>query len=251
MCAELPNLVVIGAMKCGTTALHRYLDAHPEIGMSAMKETNFFVGPEFRDEEPEPWWRGGQWHRGIDWYASLFDPAKPVRGETSPSYTSPDHPQVPGRMAKVVPDARLVYLVRDPLDRALSQYQHHVGDGAEHRSVGEALLDPESQYLSRSRYHDRLVPFLELFDPSQVLVVVQERLLRDRRPTLRRIYDHVGADPHWWADELAEPWHVGPPLPELPGDVRKSFIEALADDVTRLRELLDDDLPEWAAHARA
>lgn len=246
MDAKLPNVVVIGAMKCGTTALHRYLDAHPEIAMARMKETNYFAGPERPDSEPDPWWRGGQWHRGVEWYASLFDPEVPVRGETSPGYTSPDHPRVADRMAQVVPEARLVYLVRDPVDRALSQYQHHVGDDAEHRPATEAILDPDSQYLLRSRYRDRLAPFLEHFDPSQVLVLAQERLLDERRDTLRRIYEHAGADPGWWSDELAEPWHVGPPLPELPSKAREAFQDAVADDVARLRPLLDQP-PAWAA----
>jgi hypothetical protein len=226
--------------------MHRYLDAHPEIGMAAMKETNFFAGPPVREVEPDPWWRGGQWHRGVEWYASLFDPRALVRGETSPSYTTPDHPHVARRMSEVLPDARLVYLVRDPVERALSQFQHHAGDGAERRPAAQALLDPDSQYLARSRYHERLAPYLDHFDGSQILVVAQERLLHDRRGTLRRVYDHVGADPDWWSDELAEPWHVGPPLPDLPVRARESFRDAVADDVDRLRPLFDQPAT-WAA----
>jgi hypothetical protein len=75
MSTGLPNLVVIGAMKCATTALHRYLDGHPDVSMSAAKETNFSTGPDERpNDDPTTWWRFGQWHRGLAWYTSQFDP---------------------------------------------------------------------------------------------------------------------------------------------------------------------------------
>lgn len=152
----LPNLIVIGAMKCGTTALHRYLDLHPEVAMSEPKELNFFFGPERLDERDEPAARSaGNWHRGVGWYAMQFRPA-PVRGEASPGYTSPSFPEAAERMARVVPEARLVYAVRDPVARAVSQYLHHRADGTERRPIEEALLDPASQYLARSLYHERL-----------------------------------------------------------------------------------------------
>jgi hypothetical protein len=95
----LPNLVVIGAMKCGTTSLHHYLDLHPEISMSRPKELNFFIG----DDGGPGDWRGGTWRRGTAWYAQHFEPAAPVRGEVSPGYTSPSFPYEAGRMAAVVP----------------------------------------------------------------------------------------------------------------------------------------------------
>src|SRR3954470_10329564 len=135
MSGALPTVIAIGAMKCGTTALHRYLDAHPQISMATVKEVNFFIGATTApDGDEDTWWQHGQWHRGVAWYAGLFDETAPVRGETSPGYTSPASTEAAGRMAAVVPDARLVYLVRHPLDRAVSQYRHHVRDGTETRS---------------------------------------------------------------------------------------------------------------------
>ena len=242
----LPNLVVIGAMKCGTTALHRYLDAHPEVSMAAAKEVNFFVGPDTAPSgDPDSWWPTGQWHRGLDWYASLFDQRAPVRGESSPAYTSPHQTEAVARIAATLPEARLVYLVRDPVERAASQHAHHVRDGDEPRPVEEALLDPRSQYLSRSRFHARLAPYLEHFRLDQVHVVVQERLLRARRAELAQIYAHVGADPSWWSDELEQRWHVGDPVP-VPERLRRLFADEVADDVAALRALLDDGLREWS-----
>lgn len=244
----LPNVVVIGAMKCATSALHAYLDAHPDISMSATKELNFFNGPEQPPhDDPDSWWRSGQWHRGLEWYAAQFDPHTPVRGESSPAYTSPDFPEVPDRMANVIPEARLVYLVRDPVERAVSQYAHHRRDGAEHRPLDEAVLDPDSQYLARSRYAERLAPFLEHFDRGQVHVVVQERLLADRDRQIAQVYEHVGVDPDWRDPRHDERHHVGDGRPEVDPALRRAVAQRVGDDVRRLRELLDDDLEEWNA----
>ncbi|HLK94289.1 MAG TPA: sulfotransferase [Nocardioidaceae bacterium] len=248
----LPTVVVIGTMKCGTTALHRMLDSHPEIAMAESKELNFFIGPEVPpDPDPGTWWRTGQWHRGVRWYASQFDARFPVRGESSPGYTSPDHGEVAPRMADVLPDARIVFAVRDPVRRALSQYHHHRRDGAERRSPEEALLDPDAHYLSRGRYHERLQPFLQRFHREQILVVVQERLRSAPARELRAVHAHVGADPE--RDSRPEspqaPSHPGKPSPrraDVEGRLRDAARERLADDLARLRELIQDDIPEWS-----
>src|SRR5215210_6346576 len=95
----LPNLVVIGAQKCGTSGLHYHLGLHPEVSMSKPKELNFFIGER-------------NWPRGEDWYRRHFDPNAKVRGEASPNYTAfPQHVGVPERMASMVPDAKLIYVL--------------------------------------------------------------------------------------------------------------------------------------------
>ena len=94
----LPNLIVIGAAKCGTTSLHEYLNEHPEISMSSEKELYFFV------EEKNL-------GKGLAWYESQFDPSAPVRGESSPGYSAlPLYRGVPERMAETIPDAKLVVI---------------------------------------------------------------------------------------------------------------------------------------------
>jgi hypothetical protein len=244
---RMPEVIVIGAMKCATSAMHHYLDVHPEISMASAKELNFFSGPEDPpDADPQEWWRWGQWHRGPDWYADQFDPDAPVRGEASPAYTAPSSPHAPDRMAATVPEARLFYLVRDPVERAVSQYAHHRRDGTEQRPLEQAVLDPGSEYLERSRYHRRLVPFLQRFPREQVKVVVQERLRERRGAELADIYAHAGVDPEWRDPRQHEDVHVAPSSCPVPDRLRAAVWEQVGDDVERLRELLDDDLPEWA-----
>ncbi len=252
MAGALPNLVVIGAMKCGTTSLHHYLDAHPEIAMSRPKELNFFFGPADAGAADDPaedaGWAQGNWHRGVGWYAGHFDPAATLRGEASPGYTSPAYPEVAARMAALIPDARLVYAVRDPVERAVSQYLHHRRDGAETRDPEEALLDPGSQYVARGRYFERLAPFLAtgVFD-GRITVVAQEELADDPRTTLRRLYAELGVDDDHWSPDLEqrrnESAETPPPLSDR---LLQRLRAAFADDAERLREFTGQDLPRWS-----
>lgn len=240
----LPNLVIIGAMKCGTTALHRALGRHPQIAMSTPKELNFFFGPAHADVASRPSWVDGNRWRGIAWYASHFPAAAPVRGEASPGYTSPDHPRVAARLADLLPHVRLVYLVRDPIARALSQYRHHVRDGTETRPVDEALTDPDSQYLARSRYHERLLPFLDRFPRGQLLVVAQEDLRAHPGRTLRQVVTFAGADPALVPTGATRPSTATMRAP-LDGTLRATLAAALRDDAARLRTVTGRDLPHW------
>lgn len=188
----LPNLIVIGAHRCGTTSLHRYLDLHPEISMSARKELNFFV------DEVVPETRRGPWERGLAWYEAQFDPNAPVRGESSPSYTLyPVYPGVPERMAATVPGARLIYLVRDPYERLVSFYRYRrYVIGIEDRSFAEAMSGLEhNRYVAGSCYAMQLERFLAAgFSLSQILVLEQRDLADRRRETLARVFAFLGVD---------------------------------------------------------
>jgi hypothetical protein len=247
----LPNLVIIGAMKCGTTSLHHYLDQHPDVGMSRPKELNFFFGPADAPRTAAaaqlPDWAQGNWHRGPFWYAAHFDPSATVRGETSPGYTSPSHPQVAGRMADVIPAAHLVLVVRDPVSRAVSQYWHHRREGSEQRDLADALLDPGSQYVSRGRYAERLAPFLaDGTFAGRITIVAQEELRLERRTTLRRLFEALGVDDDFWSPAMDEQRNASPePAPQLDPELRSRLVEALRDDAERLRELAGRDFPGW------
>jgi hypothetical protein len=213
----LPNLVVIGAMKCGTSALHFCIDLHPDASMSTPKELNYFF------DEPQPTdsvsiagerelqmvhMREGNWRRGPDWYAEHFDPKAKVRGESSPAYTAPWHPKVAERMATLIPQAKLIFLVRDPIARMISQYRHHLALGREWRDLDEALTIPNGVYVERSRYWARLEPFARRFPADAILVISQERLLAQRRATLDRVFDFLGLERHW-DPRMERSWNRG------------------------------------------
>lgn len=180
----LPNLVVVGAQKAGTTSLHKYLDRHPEIAMSERKELDFFAGP------------GWEWERGLSWYESHFTRSAPVMGESSPSYSAfPWVEGVPERMRAVIPDAKLIYLVRDPVDRMVSEYLHLRAGGHETRPMDEVFSHPrmpESGYVVKGRYHMQLERYLEHYPPEQILVLAHEDLLSDRSATLCRVFSFLG-----------------------------------------------------------
>lgn len=245
----LPNLVIIGAMKCGTTSLHHYLDLHPAIAMSQPKELNFFFGPPtagVAGGAGEASWTRGNWHRGPGWYADRFDAAATVRGEASPGYTSPSHPEVAGRMAGLVPAARLIYAVRDPVERAVSQYEHHRREGTETRPLAEALLDPGSQYVARGRYAERLQPFLDNGFGAGVTIVAQEELADDRRSTLRGLFEALMVDSGHWSPAMAERRNQASAAPPtLDASLGSRLRAAFRDDAERLRELAGRDFPGW------
>jgi hypothetical protein len=182
----LPNFVVIGAMKAGTVSLRHYLDDHPDV----------FVGNGGRFGEPNFFIAEHNWPRGHGWYESLFDGAGTAAaiGECSPSYTwAHVYRGVPERMARLVPEARLVYLVRDPIARMQSMYMHQVSAGRERRRPEVALLD--DRYLGPSLYGFQLAAFLDHFDRGQVLVIASE-VLRDRpHEALSAVFSHLGVDP--------------------------------------------------------
>jgi hypothetical protein len=179
----LPDLVVIGAAKAGTTSLHAYLGSHPEVFVSKVKELNFFIGER-------------NWSRGLEWYRGHFDPEAAVRGESSPNYTTyPHHLGIPERMHATVPDAKLIFLVRDPLDRIAAHWVHNYAKRRERGDLRATLLHPNTTYVLRSKYHAQLRQFLNYYALSQVLVIDQEDLRYKRVETVRDVFTFLGVDP--------------------------------------------------------
>jgi hypothetical protein len=129
----LPDFLLLGAQKAGTTALYEYLRRHPQITGPSWKEVSFF---------DRHWARGESWYRGN--FPNLARTRGKLVGEASPSYVL--HPLAPQRVQELVPDARLIVLVRNPVDRAFSQYNHEVALGREPLPFEEAL-DAEDERL--------------------------------------------------------------------------------------------------------
>lgn len=183
----LPNFLVIGAMKGGTTSLFQYLAGHPQVHPPFRKEIKFF---------------DLHYGQGLDWYRAHF-PLKTkmtkgaITGEATPYYIF--HPLAAGRIAKDLPGAKLIAILRNPVDRAYSHYNHMVRVGRENLSFEEALdkederlFDEEQKiaadpaystfkhlhysYKARGRYAEQIAKWLELFPREQVLFLSSEEL---------------------------------------------------------------------------
>lgn len=181
---RLPTFMIIGAAKAGTTSLHHYLDQHPEISMSRPKETNFFERPDYRDAIAE--------------YERCFADGTRARGEASVHYTCfPVVPGVPERISSILPDLRLIYCVRDPVDRAVGHYYERYQSGVAPKSIAAAFadLDDSKVWVAASRYATQLDRYLEHFPRSHLTIVDERELRADRAPTLRALFDFLGVDP--------------------------------------------------------
>ena len=185
----LPTFFVIGAAKSGTTSLHYYLDQHPDVHMSKEKEPNYFSFAHLPD---------GPKHviRDRAAYESLFDSSAPVRGEASVTYSFWPHPPgVAERIHAAVPDAKFIYVVRDPVERTLSHYRHRVVLGEERRSLAEVVENPDEpteRYIAASSYATQLSQYLALFPLERFLVIDQADLRSDRDAVLRECFDFLG-----------------------------------------------------------
>lgn len=192
--AAMPNLIIIGGLKCGTTSIHHYLGLHPEIHMSKPKELNFFV-------------KELNWDLGLPWYSGRFDDRFRVRGESSPHYTNlPRFRGVAERIHDNTPDAKLIYMVRDPISRILSHWTHAVGAGYETRPMEDVLSRDDQTYVTRSQYWMQLQPYLERFAPEQIEVISQEELQSDREGTMRRAFRFAGVDEDFTSEQFDREW---------------------------------------------
>jgi Sulfotransferase domain len=189
----LPNFLIIGAAKAGTTSLYHYVRSHPQAFMPAKKELSFFC-EEFR------------WHNGLDWYERQFEGADSAVavGEASPRYTVfPIYRGVPERIATSIPEARLIYLVREPIKRMQSQYLDNVIHRLEKAPVEDAL-STNPFYLTSSRYALQLQQYMDHFRRDQILVVRSEVMGRERQRTLSHVFEFLGIDPGWRTPVLEE-----------------------------------------------
>jgi hypothetical protein len=200
----LPDFLVLGAQKAGTTALYAYLRWHPAITGPSWKEISFF---------DRHWWRGESWYRGQFPLRS----GRRLVGEASPSYLF--HPLAPDRVHALVPDARLIAILRNPVDRAYSHYQHEVSLGREPLSFEAALTAEEERtrgeverlvadprafspawwdhtYVGRGLYAEQLERWLAVFPRDQLLTIRSEDLGEQPEKTYGEILAFLGAPAH-------------------------------------------------------
>jgi hypothetical protein len=196
----LPTFLVIGAQKAGTTSLHDVIADHPDVGRPEVKEVHFF-----------------DWHvdRASRWYRSHFPFEGTVAhaGEATPYYLV--HPEVPGRVHRLLPHVRLLVLLRDPVQRAISHYHHNVALGFEDLPLAEALArEPERlhgtagqlrrqrvpaherfTYVTRGLYAEQLRSWFAWFDRAQVQVLYTEDLATRPRAVAADVHAFLGLRP--------------------------------------------------------
>lgn len=180
---RLPDFMIIGAMKSATSSLHASLAAQPGVFMSTPKEPCFFS-----DDE--------NWSRGLEWYAGLFAaaPAGAIIGESSTHYTKrPTYPETVARSRSVVPGARLVYVMRHPIDRLVSHYIHEWTQGHTRGEI-DAEIESNEIYRAYSRYAFQITPWLEAFGVDRVLPVFFDRLKARPAEELERVCRFIGVD---------------------------------------------------------
>ena len=176
-----PNLIVIGAMKAGTSSLHEYLSLHPNIYASKTKELDYFL------------WNYG---KGKDWYRSNFPVNSKYRLESSPNYAKffKDWEYAAIKMNKDLPGCKLIYIIRDPVERTLSQCRHHQLDP--NREIPKLIeFEPENEILTNSQYHRHISEFLKYFKKEQLLVIKNEDLKYDKENLLNKITHFLNIDP--------------------------------------------------------
>jgi hypothetical protein len=198
---SLPDFVIIGAQKGGTSFLYHLLTRHPLVEPAARKELHFFDGPAFSE-------RGAQWYRRCFPSPKWNDGRRSITGEATPYYLF--DPRVAERMAEVAPQARLITLLRNPVDRAYSHYQMQVKRSTETRTFEEAMEQQDSSYLSKGIYIDQLRRWFEFFSRDQMLLLKSENFFEDPVGSLKVVLDFLDL-PEWEpeASELQERRHKG------------------------------------------
>jgi hypothetical protein len=203
----LPSFLIAGGMRCGTTALYEYLARHPQVTASRRKEVHYF---------------DLNFHRGSGWYARQFHGVRRLPDgspsrlfEASPYYLF--DPRVPARLRAALPDARILFLLRDPVERAVSHYRKNIRDGREPLSFAEAidaeeerlageeerlLADPRAHsqvhqyfsYVARGKYAVQIDRYRAHFPAEQLLAVNADRLFRDPAEAVDGICRFLGLD---------------------------------------------------------
>jgi hypothetical protein len=254
----LPDFLIIGTAKSGTTTLHGWLSEHPYVDPAVKKEVHFF---------------DYDYYRGVDWYRAHF-PTKLARdaferehgrpfltGEASPTYIS--HEWAPSRIAKVLPNTKLIVALRNPIDRAYSQFQMSRREEEEPlESFAEAVAAEESRlrgecehlrrnprynswpigcwsYLLRSRYAEQVERWFDLFPREQFLFLKTEELESHPQATLDRVYAFLDLPPY--VNEHLPHLHVAPSYESMPPAAREQLAEYFRPRNERLYQMLGVD----------
>lgn len=214
---SLPHFIIIGAQKSGTTSLFHYLTQHPQIVRSYAKEVHYFDG----GLHPcvDTYARGPQWYRAHFPLESSLGSDR-ITGEASPLYIY--SPLVPERIARLIGDVRLIAILRNPTERAISHYFHEKRLGREPLPIEMALREEENRlkpalrqsdykqdlfirasYKSRGHYAEQLDRYFQSFSRDQVLILTSEELAREPETALHKVFEFLSVAPNFRPADLS------------------------------------------------
>ena len=262
----LPKFLIVGAMRSGTSALSRFVNAHPRVFVPPRKEMHFF------DHGMD---------KGLGWYESHFEAAREgsVPGEATPGYLY--FPGTAQRIADTLPDVKLVAILRNPVDRAYSHYWHNRRREIESRPFEQAVADERQgrsaqaagepyrfAYLDRGHYVDQLKTYEAIFPRDRLFVLLNRDLRNNRDATVQQVWDHIGAGrPNRTLEELLatrgkpsllqrarrllggkKPSGGRPEwfdYPKMDPGIRTELLTYFEPDVTAAEKWLGESLPHW------
>jgi hypothetical protein len=188
----LPDFLIIGAMKCGTSTLQAQLACQPGVWMSTPKEPNFFSDD-------------AVYARGSAWYAELFAgaPEGDMRGEASTHYTKlPTYPQTLARMQAMLPSPRLIYMIRNPIDRAVSHYIHEWTEGRLGADAARAFRETP-EIAAYGCYGMQIAPYAEAYGAGRIFLTSLEQLTQEPEQEFQRIVAFLDLpDGSGWRSDL-------------------------------------------------
>lgn len=242
----LPSFLIVGGQRCGTTSLFKLLTGHPQIRKPLLRKGIHYFDTDFA--------------KGPAWYQAHFPlnagKSDAITGEASPYYLF--HPAIPGRIHDLLPDAKIIALVRDPVERAVSHHKHEVRRNFETLNLEDALAAEESRlageaeklmsdaryssfdhqhfsYVARGQYADQVERYLNLFGRENVLVIESEDLWSSPKPILEEVLEFLGLDT-WQPSEFP---HMNATKPsQIPPQIHEYLAGQFSASNRRLEELL-------------
>ena len=252
----LPDFLIIGAQKCGTTSLYEYLVQHPSVGTSIEKEVRYF---------------NNHFDKGVNWYKAHFPTrlrrfaagsqgdGRFLTGEGEPSYLP--NPVAPQRVKDLIPDVKLIVMLRDPVKRAYSHYMHRFVRDRESRTFEEVVATDKEllkhgwenlptgdlirlghlhySYLARGYYADQLQIWLSVFPREQFLIICAEDFFSGTQAIFDDVLEFLGLGPH--VLEKADRRNVGKYTEPMSDELREDLREYFAPHNERLYEMVGRD----------
>lgn len=247
-----PDFLIIGAQRGGTTALFNYLMQHPDVRSPLLKEIHYF---DLNHTQSPAWYYA---HFPLKWSVNSF-----MTGEASPYYLF--HPDVPARVARMLPDVKLIALLRNPVDRAYSNYNHAVGLGFERRSFAEAVMDEmerirtnrrytlatpiahrEQSYLARGLYVEQLDRWLYSVPRERLLLIQSERYFENLTDSLQQIAGFLGLSPFRNVSDLDTRYNATQYAEPMSESIREQLMRFFHPYNQRLVEEFGVPIEDWS-----